>query len=39
IKFYKIRAKTLPPNPESYSETYSGEQFLIYDSTQEKLGG
>ncbi|CAF0947217.1 unnamed protein product [Rotaria sordida] len=46
-KFYKIRAKTLPPDPksldfdvpESYSKTYSGEQFLIYDSTQEKLGG
>ncbi|CAF1223968.1 unnamed protein product, partial [Rotaria sordida] len=45
--FYKIRAKTLPSNPkpldfevpESYSKTYSGEQFLIYDSTHKKLGG
>ncbi|CAF1524380.1 unnamed protein product, partial [Rotaria sordida] len=45
--FYKIRAKTLPSNPksldfevpESYSKTYSGEQFLIYDSTYKKLGG
>ncbi|CAF0947309.1 unnamed protein product [Rotaria sordida] len=45
--FYEIRAKTLPSNPksldfevpESYSKTYSGEQFLTYDSTHKKLGG
>ncbi|CAF4323469.1 unnamed protein product, partial [Rotaria sordida] len=43
--FYEIRAKTLPSNPksldfevpESYSKTYSGEQFLTYDSTHKKL--
>ncbi|CAF0848187.1 unnamed protein product [Didymodactylos carnosus] len=46
-KFYKIRAKMLPPNPKSpdfevpklYSTTNNNEDFLIYDSTHKKLGG
>jgi hypothetical protein len=46
-KFYKIRAKLLPPNPKSldfevppsYSTTHEGENFLLYDSTHKKLGG
>ncbi|CAF1360767.1 unnamed protein product [Adineta ricciae] len=46
-KFYKIRAKLLPPTPKSldfevptfYSTTHQGENFLLYDATHKKLGG
>ncbi|CAF2694340.1 unnamed protein product [Rotaria sp. Silwood2] len=46
-RYYKIRAKLLPPNPKSldfevpalYSTTHEGENFLLYDSTHKKLGG
>jgi hypothetical protein len=46
-KFYKIRAKLMPPNPKSfnfkmpplYTTTHSGKEFLIYDSTHKKLSG